>query len=265
MSLVSTEGFQFNLGFGKVVCESNWRWNRNEKPFDDFDIWYVWKGEGEVNLNGVSRAIKQGCCYLFRPGDRAEAWHNPDNPLTVTYIHFSVQGASTELLALPAYVNNSPSSFLETYLDRLIYVLMSKEIQFEAEAQLLLKLVLLTYENQNLSEQFPMKGKHTHRLYPVMSEIAAYVRENPGAIVNIASLAEKAFLSPRYFSLKFKEIMGQTIESYIINKKIERAEYLLRFHGMSVSEVSDALGYQSIYFFSRQFKQVRGVSPSRIT
>ena len=97
-----------------------------------------------------------------------------------------------------------------------------------------------------------------------MNEIAAAIRENPASTRSISELAEQAYLSPRYFSLQFKEVMGQTIENYIIEKKIERAEYLLRQHGMTVGEVADALGYQNIYYFSKQFKKIKGISPSKV-
>jgi AraC-like DNA-binding protein len=59
--------------------------------------------------------------------------------------------------------------------------------------------------------------------------------------------------------------MGVTVEQFIIQTLIERAEYLLRYNGMNVSEVAEALGYKDLAFFSRQFKQVRGISPSRIS
>jgi AraC family transcriptional regulator of arabinose operon len=263
MEALAAESLQLNSSYGKVICEANWKWNRSGIPFDDFDIWYVWKGEGEVILNGAARKVRGGTCYLFKPGDRVEAAHIPENPLTVTYIHFTVQHSDTELMALSSWITDTASSFLQVYLDRFVAVMMAREVHYDIEARLLLKLILLAYQRSSLSLQL-LNNKHNHRHYPAMAEIASFIRENPGAVSDIATLAAKAYLSPRYFSLKFKEIMGQTIESYIIDQKIERAEYLLRYHGMSVSEVSDALGYQSIYFFSRQFKKVRGYSPSRV-
>jgi len=54
------------------------------------------------------------------------------------------------------------------------------------------------------------------------------------------------------------------VQSYIIRMRIERAEHLLVHTGMNVTEVADALGYRDIFFFSRQFKQYTGKSPSEI-
>lgn len=118
-----------------------------------------------------------------------------------------------------------------------------KEHRFVEEAQMLLRLLLIGLERESLvSGQPPTRNQNQH--LTAMMKIAAAIRENPAHSGSIAELAKRAFLSPRYFSMKFKEAMGQTIESFIVEKKIERAELLLSQHGMSVGEVAEALGYQ---------------------
>ncbi len=248
---------------GKVYCERNWKWNRSEDPFTDFDLWYVWNGEGGIILNGLEQKIQRNQCYLFRPGDRINAWHDPDHPLTVTYIHFSSEERIEALAGLPAYHTFTAPFYFEAYLERFIQVVTIKEIHYAEETELLLNLLLLAFEREGLTMNADGNRKR-HPHYVVMNQIAAAIRENPGNTRSISELAEQAYLSPRYFSLQFKEVMGQTIESYMIEKKIERAEYLLRQHGMTVGEVADALGYQNIYYFSKQFKKIKGVSPSKV-
>lgn len=74
----------------------------------------------------------------------------------------------------------------------------------------------------------------------------------------------RAQLSPRYFSMKFREVLGMSVQTYMIRTRIDRAQYLLTHAGMNVTEVADALGYRDIFFFSRQFKQYTGKNPSEI-
>ncbi len=248
--------------FGKVICEPNWKWNRADTPFADYDFWYVWDGEGEVILNGRHHHVRQRDCILFRPGDLTVASHNPEHPLTVTFIHFSIKGEASPLSLLPSLVSFDPSEFHEQCLNRFVHVMLAKAYGYEEESTMLLGLLLLMFERQSQTEQ--ASGDHArHSLKRIMLDIAAYIMQNSGQQHSISDLAKQAHLSPRYFSLKFKEIMGQTIESFVIEKRIERATYLLRL-GMTVSEVSEALGYRSIYFFSRQFKKVTGTNPSMI-
>ncbi|MEK4494939.1 AraC family transcriptional regulator [Ureibacillus sp. FSL W8-0352] len=75
----------------------------------------------------------------------------------------------------------------------------------------------------------------------VIREVANYVQQHPEKNHTVESLAARANFSPRYFSKKFKEIMGQTIQSYVVETRIKRAEHLLHYTGMTVTEVADAL------------------------
>lgn len=262
LSSLSASSLALGSSYGKINCERNWKMNRSSTPFPDYDLWYIWSGVGEMTLNGEPYKLSRNQCFLFRPGDRVDAAHNPDFPLLVTYIHFSLHDASERLMDFATHHTfASPFSF-EAYLERFVHVMTIKEMNFDEEAQLLLMLILLSFEREGLVTKSTSK-RSQHQHFAIMTEIAASIRENPGNVGTIAALADRAYLSPRYFSMKFKEVLGQTIESYIIEKKIERAEYLLREHGMSVGEVADALGYQNIYYFSKQFKKVTGYNPSR--
>lgn len=49
---------------------------------------------------------------------------------------------------------------------------------------------------------------------------------------------------------------------YFIYMKIDAAKQMIRERQRNYSQISDALGYTSIHYFSRQFKQVTGMTPS---
>ncbi len=54
-----------------------------------------------------------------------------------------------------------------------------------------------------------------------------------------------------------------TIEHYIILQKIERAKELLKYHELTLSEISYKLGYSSVAHLSGQFKKITGMTPTR--
>ncbi|MFC4777357.1 helix-turn-helix domain-containing protein [Paenibacillus sp. GCM10023252] len=251
------------LAYGKTVCEPSWKWQRMDLPFTDYDLWYVWRGEGYMHLNGRTEQVHRGDCYLFRPEDLTYAGHDPNNPLHVTYIHFSAPEGNHSLERLPSRITFDDPTAIEAYLDRYVVAMNRHAEGYEQESNLLMNLMLHTYEREAARAR-EHDGSTAHPLTAAMTDVAVFIRENPGRRFNLAELAAIAHLSPRYFSLKFKEVMGITAENYSIARRIERAEYLLRHHGMTVGEVADALGYQSIYFFSRQFKQVTGIPPSQV-
>lgn len=66
----------------------------------------------------------------------------------------------------------------------------------------------------------------------------------------------------KYISHLFSEIEGTTIEKYFLAQKIEKVKELLVYDELSVSEISNKMGYSSVAYLSNQFKKVTGLSPS---
>ena len=70
-------------------------------------------------------------------------------------------------------------------------------------------------------------------------------------------------LSSRRFGDVFKGIFGTTPNKYLIWRRIESAKSLLETQSLTVSEVAELCGFSDVYYFSKVFKQICGVSPSK--
>jgi AraC family transcriptional regulator len=75
-------------------------------------------------------------------------------------------------------------------------------------------------------------------------------------------ISEKLQIDYSYISSIFSLIHGVTIEKYIILQRIERAKELLVYNELSLSEISDKLGYGNVQHLSTQFKKITGITPS---
>lgn len=254
--------FILKPSFAKIVCEPGWKWQKREKPLANYDLFFVWSGEGELVLNGQSYTIGKGSCFLFRPGDHTSATHHPQKPLVLTYIHFDVLD-QVERIPKPYRVLEDTVDF-EYLLSRYVRLFLVKTYAAEEEAQLILKQLLIHLLRDDLLERSAVESRASNQLAEAIHEIANYIRQNPGHAHRVEDLAQRAQLSPRYFSIKFKELIGVSVQAYMIRTRIDRAKHLLMHAGMNVTEVADALGYRDIFFFSRQFKQYTGKSPSEI-
>ncbi|RIX46347.1 AraC family transcriptional regulator [Paenibacillus nanensis] len=257
---ISPESIGLLPAFAKIVCEPGWRWARREKPMANYDLFYVWSGEGEVEVNGVHYKVGKGSCFLFRPGDYTSATHNPQKPLVLTYIHFAVNEPVSEVPE--RYRTLTDTVDFEYMLSRYVRLFLVQTYAAEEEAKLLLKALLI--QMLRADNAAPIEKKASNQLTEVIHEVANYIRQNPSIAHRVEDLATRAQLSPRYFSMKFKELIGMSVQTYMIRVRIERAQHLLMHAGMNVTEVADALGYRDIFFFSRQFKQYTGRSPSEI-
>ncbi|MGN6713049.1 response regulator transcription factor [Anaerocolumna jejuensis] len=77
-------------------------------------------------------------------------------------------------------------------------------------------------------------------------------RENMGSIV---------FYNTAYAAKLFKKKYGQSIGSYILDCRMERAKEMLQNSSLSVSEVAMKIGYDNFPYFSRLFKKKTGYAP----
>jgi AraC family transcriptional regulator, arabinose operon regulatory protein len=245
--------------YAKIKCEPIWKWPAREKSLENYDLFYIWDGVGEVTVNNQTFAVGKGSCLLFRPGDYTSATHEQQNPLVLTYIHFNV--SSTPRLIPAIYRTILDPREIETLLSRYVHLRLSSIFGAKEEANLILKqlMILLLRSDRDLDESKPKTNKlQDDRIL----EVANYVREHPAAWFKIIDLANRAQMSPRYFSAKFKQLMGVNAQEYEIQCRLERARFLLHYGGLTVSETADALGYKDVYFFSKQFKKYVGKNPS---
>ncbi|HUC32558.1 MAG TPA: helix-turn-helix transcriptional regulator, partial [Ilumatobacteraceae bacterium] len=71
-----------------------------------------------------------------------------------------------------------------------------------------------------------------------------------------------ALMSPAHFSRQFRAAYGETPYSYLMTRRIERAQALLRRGDMSVTDVCMAVGCTSLGSFSARFTQLVGETPT---
>ena len=79
---------------------------------------------------------------------------------------------------------------------------------------------------------------------------------------SVAYCASELAYSPRYFGDMIHQATGGTAIGYIHGFVIDQAKNLL-MKGLSVGEVADLLGFEYPHHFSRLFKKVTGLTPSR--
>ncbi len=80
--------------------------------------------------------------------------------------------------------------------------------------------------------------------------------------LTLAELAEVACLSPNHLLRSFKQTFGQTPHQFIVSKRLEEAQRLLRHSDTSITAICYAVGFESPGSFSWLFRRRFGLSPS---
>ena len=80
--------------------------------------------------------------------------------------------------------------------------------------------------------------------------------------LDVATLASTALMSPAHFSRKFRAAYGETPYTYLMTRRIERAQAFLRL-GASVTDACLTVGFTSLGSFSSRFREVVGMTPTQ--
>lgn len=88
--------------------------------------------------------------------------------------------------------------------------------------------------------------------------------EHIGNPITIKELSRKVAINECYLKKGFKEIFGTTIFDFYQQQRMKHAKYLLYEKSLSVTDVSDLLGYSSISHFSAAFKKHTGLKPCEL-
>ncbi len=94
-----------------------------------------------------------------------------------------------------------------------------------------------------------------------ISELLGYMEQHFAQPLSVADLTKIAHMSQTSLFRLFRQLMGRSPIDYLIRLRIHKAAQLLRREPLRVKEVSESVGFTDSNYFTRQFRQVMGVSP----
>jgi AraC-like DNA-binding protein len=90
-----------------------------------------------------------------------------------------------------------------------------------------------------------------------------YIYSHINERITINDLAEFVELSPSYLSRLFKQNLGVSVSDYIREKKIEKAENLLKYSDKSLIDIANYLAFSSQSHFIKTFEKYEGLTPKK--
>jgi AraC-like DNA-binding protein len=79
--------------------------------------------------------------------------------------------------------------------------------------------------------------------------------------LDVPTLARRANVSASYFARQFRATFGETPHRYLLTRRIERAQWMLRETDRSVTEICFDVGLTSVGSFCTSFRRIVGMTP----
>lgn len=96
----------------------------------------------------------------------------------------------------------------------------------------------------------------------LLYRILEYIEQNFSGDCVLKSLANSLSYDYAYLSRYFVRKIGVPFNSYVNRRRLSKACYLLQTTDMTILEISNECGYNSLRSFNRNFKEQLGISPS---
>lgn len=235
-----------------------WRVEGNKKEYE-IACWesYIFNGnQGDI-------------LYRYNPGQRFWGLNIELDFEIITSLlhHLGKKHAHTGLLyGSNFFYKRSFSSAMQVILNDIMncrYRDSVKRIYLEGKILELIALYMeeLTCENKALSSPARFSSSDIQLLHKARKILEENIISPP----TIGKLAKLVCLNEYKLKKGFKELFGLPVHAYVIDKRLERARFLLENEKLKVAEASQLVGYSESGRFAEKFRQKYGVNPSDFT
>lgn len=243
----------------------------------DYELIYLERGAFTFTYADRQYQCKSGDVIFIRPGiphsfilDKGEIsqphvhfdiTHRPQSEnIPISFKDFSAMNDDEKgLIHKDYFCDYSPTPVMsvrdkDSFL-KVFYKIISKETP-----PLLKKALMIETLSSIIEDNFPSLLED-QAPSNVVYQIKDYLDAGNGLEMSLDDFAKCFFHSKFYLDKKFKQTFKIGLIEYRNKKRLALASKLLKT--LSVTEVSNTLGYQSIYAFSRAYKNHFGVSPKK--
>jgi AraC-like DNA-binding protein len=241
-------GYHFNWFNGRILQE--------------YQINYITEGEGIMETHEGSYPIREGSVILLRPN----LWHRyrplKEKGWMEHYVGF-MGDLAARIFNSSDVLNGAPVlqiGFQENIMNNFQEIFNHVRTEKPGYHQICTGLV--TYI---LGQIISIKKNENFRHSQVENAIqkaCLIIRDNPARNLNIEELARDLNTNYSLFRRSFKRYTGLSPMQYHTSLRMKQAVYLLTNSDLSVKEISFNLGFCSVFYFSKLFKEKTGHTPS---
>jgi AraC family transcriptional regulator len=110
----------------------------------------------------------------------------------------------------------------------------------------------------------PMREVRGGLTHTKLERVIAHIEDNLASKLSLPSIAEIAGISVSHLKTLFRNSTGVPVYEYVLRRRVERAQLLLRNHRLTISEVALATGFAHQSHLARHMHRILGHTPSAV-
>ena len=247
------------------------------------EILYVYQGEITVTCNEHSYLLTPGALILLPPQVIHKVYSlNDQKDVNYACVKFNINKIQlvgnylpnlNVLLRQIAQLQNPPLVFdegtldhisLSDYFERIIQEVDNRCYGYNSYvytmlSELMVKILRHWYYTGQLMQTDNIEEQSEYSL----QNILVYIDEHSSENINIEKLAHMCNMSYSYFAKLFHKQFGQSCKQYIEFVRLSKAENLLLFTGLDLTEIAGETGFSDCSHLIRCFRKKYNITPKQ--
>jgi len=261
--------------------------NIPERVIFDYELLYVKDGEIRVTVEDKEYHGIPGDIFLFKPMQphaifllnnkrlhqphiHFDLYYQPDSPQVRISFQPLKAIAKEEMrwfredvtqsmeYPLPNHIRLNKPGIIEKLIYDIIFEMEGKFPYCETSAKGLFTQLWV----QLLRENHWKNNPHLLSKWEHLDRVKKYISHQMDHEITLDELADFANFNKYYLCRMFKKAFGMTPVQYHLSVRLEKAKQLIQFTSLTLSDIAEKTGFQSIHAFSRAFRKQEGVAPS---
>ena len=236
-------------------------WERG-RVLQEYQLILITRGQGEFESSSGKRwAIKPGSLMLLFKNE----WHRyrPDSTTgwQEYWLGFDGQQAD-EIFQHSLFKISEPVLYLgdnEIVTSLMLKVFALLEAHVPGNEKIVASYVPVILAT--LETFLRQKPANHERIETIVKKCQVHMLENFDQPLDMKAYANEMQVSYTYLRRIFKQITGTSPQQYILKLRLQKARDLLVMTSKPVKEIALDCGFNSPYYFSRYFKEDRGMAP----
>jgi AraC family transcriptional regulator of arabinose operon len=251
------------------IIEFDIHYRSDMKTFNRTQPYYVMsyhkKGNAKLRVGSEIYSITPGTVALIPPNIEHDHYKDSEEETVFLWWHFTYEIAKVidvlKAFQFPiTFKLQNTEEFEKVFLQFMNSTTqpgyLPTTILKKAKA---LELIYLLFDSAMKSEETSPVTLQAQSFLGILAQIIQY----PERETSLLKLSKQLHMHPTYISNRFKELFGRSPIQVQREMRIHRAKTLLKTSEMSITEISQEVGFSGITNFTRLFKAYVGISPSR--
>lgn len=228
---------------------------------DFWELTYVDKGRMHTVVDGKTLTLEQGEAIFYNCGQYHSQWSDNDVSVSFVTVTFDMSIQDTSIPAGVLSVDNEMRSLLGKIInEKENYSIYSEDLILCYLKEFVIKVVRYSRLEKAIIQQDNII--RTRIDDDILNRCLDFIEKNIEKKLTVTDVARSIPISPSYLSSIFRKKIDMTVIDYINSFRLEKSKELIKNSSLNFTQISENLGYNSVHYFSRQFKLKYGISPS---